>query len=102
MQETFLNPTVIFGMFNLVAYVVTIAIAFTKLGGRMDVIVTRLTSVEVDVRSLGATDRRISVIEERQTSHARMITNVQDDIQALRKGDGFITSHRKGVDGEYK
>ncbi len=101
MQEMFSNPTIIFGLFNLVAYVVTIAIAFTKLGGRMDVIVTRLTTVEVDLRNLAATDRRISVIEERQASHARMINNVQEDVQSLRKGEGFISSHRKSVDGEY-
>lgn len=101
MESIFNNPTVIFGLFNLVAYVVTIAIAFTKLGGRMDVISTRLTSVEMDVRNLAATDRRIAVIEERQTSHARMITNSMEDIQSLRKGEGFISGHRTRVDGEY-
>ncbi len=101
MESMFNNPTVVFGLFNLVAYVVTIAIAFTKLGGRMDVISARLTSVEVDVRNLAATDRRIAVIEERQSSHARMITNSMEDIQALRKGEGFISSHRKSIDGEY-
>ena len=101
MQEAFSNPAIVFGLFNLVAYVVTITIAFTKLGGRMDVIVTRLTSVEVDVRNLGATDRRISVIEERQNSHAKMITNMQEDIQSLRKGEGYIRGHRSSIDGEY-
>lgn len=101
MESMFSNPTVIFGLFNLAAYVVTIAIAFTKLGGRMDVISTRLTNVEMDVRNLAATDRRIAVIEERQTSHARMITNSMEDIQSLRKGEGFISGHRSRVDGEY-
>lgn len=101
MKEALSDPSVLFGLFNLVAYIVTITIAFTKLGGRMDVIVTRLTSVEVDVRNLSATDRRISVIEERQNSHAKMITNSQEDIQSLRKGEGFISGHRRGVDGEY-
>lgn len=99
------NPmvvTIAFGLCNLAAYLVTIAIAFTKLGGRMDVIVSRLTTVEHDVRSLAATDRRIAVIEERQTSHARMITNQQEDIQSLRKGEGFIqSSRRSSIDGEY-
>ena len=102
MQELVSNPAVIFGLFNLVAYVVTIAIAFTKLGGRMDVIVTRLKSVEDDIRELASTDRRLSVIEERQNSHAKMLTNSQEDIQSLRKGDGFIRGHRTSVEGEYK
>lgn len=95
------NPAIVFGLFNLVAYVVTIAIAFSKLGGRMDVIVNRLEMVEGDVKSLAATDRRLAVIEERQSAHARMITNVQEDIQSLRKGEGFISAHRRGIDGEY-
>jgi hypothetical protein len=101
MKEAFSDPAVLFGLFNLAAYVVTIAIAFTKLGGRMDVIVTRLTSVEVDVRNLGATDRRLAVIEERQSSHDKQITTLLEDISQLRKGAGFITGHRTRVDGEY-
>jgi hypothetical protein len=101
MKEAFGDPSVLFGLFNLAAYIVTIAIAFTKLGGRMDVIVTRLSSVESDVKNLSATDRRIAVIEERQGSHAKLINTALEDISSLRKGEGFITGHRTRVDGEY-
>jgi predicted nucleic acid-binding Zn-ribbon protein len=95
------NPAILFGIFNLAAYIVTIAIAFTKLGGRMDVMSSRLKTVEDDLRELAATDRRLSVIEERQTNHARMQTQLMDEIQHLRKGEGFIQSRRSSVDGEY-
>jgi hypothetical protein len=30
-----------------------------------------------------------------------MLTTAQRDISDLRRGEGFITSHRKSVDGEY-
>lgn len=95
------NPAILFGLFNLAAYVVTIAIAFTKLGGRQDVMSARLKNIETDMHDLKTTDRRLSVIEERQTNHARMQTQLMDEIQHLRKGEGFIQSRRSSVDGEY-
>ena len=95
MWEPSVVVSLVFGLFNVVVVIVTVTIAVTKLGGKIDVVNTRLGAVEKDVVELKNSDRRLLVMEERQTNHAKMISIVQEDNQLLRTD---IQSLRLGID----
>jgi hypothetical protein len=84
---------IVFGIVNLIAMIVAITVAFSKLGARLDVLNVKVTSVTHDVSDLKTTDRRLAVIEERQNNQSSMIVNAQKDVQELR---GEVSDLRKG------
>ena len=77
-------------------------VAFTRIGGRIDLLSLRLGSVEEAVKASRDVSKTIATIEERLTNHVTMLTTAQRDISDLRRGQGFIQGNRTGVDGEYK
>lgn len=90
------DPSISFGaILNAVALIIGFSIAFTRIGGRIDLLSQRLGSVEEVVKSTTAIRSEIAAMQER-------LTTAQRDITELRHGDGFITGHsRKGIDGQY-
>ena len=44
---------------------------------------------------------RFAVLEGRVTNHGAMIAVIHQDIDGLRRGNGFIRGHSGGLDGEY-
>jgi hypothetical protein len=96
------DPSITMGaILNAGVLLIGFVVAFTRIGGRIDLLAQRLKSVEDAVRSTGDFDKRIATLEERITNHVRMLTTAQSDISDLRRGKGFIAGNRQSVDGEY-
>lgn len=89
------DPSISFGtILNALALLIGFTIAFTRIGGRIDLLTQRLESVEDTVKAAADIRSEIATIKEQ-------VTTTQRDIANLRRGEGFITSHRKSVDGQY-
>jgi hypothetical protein len=96
------DPTITFGaILNAGVLLVGFVVAFTRIGGRIDLLSMRLGSVEEAVKAQRDVDARIATVEERLTNHVTMLTTAQRDISDLRRGNGFIRTPRDRVDGEY-
>ncbi len=95
------DPTITSGaVLNALVLLVGFVVAFTRIGGRIDLLSQRLKTVEETLKKLSDNNTRIAIMEERVTNHSKMITAVQQEIADLRRGTGFIKGHR-GIDGEY-
>jgi hypothetical protein len=96
------NPEITYGaILNAVVLLIGFVGAFTRIGGRIDLLAQRLEAVEKKIDTAADHDKRVSILEERVTNHVKMLTTAQRDISDMRRGEGFITGYRKGVDGEY-
>ncbi len=96
------DPSITLGaILNAAVLLVGFVVAFTRIGGRIDLLSLRLVSVEEAVKGSSSTDKRLAIVEERQVNHGTNLTTVQRDISDLRRGKGFISGNRPGVDGEY-
>lgn len=97
------DPSITAGaILNAGVLLVGFVVAFTRIGGRIDLLSLRMAAVEDAVRASSDQDKRLATLEERLTNHVSMLTTAQRDISDLRRGKGFITSHRTSIDGEYK
>lgn len=95
------DPTITSGaILNAIVLLVGFVVAFTRIGGRIDLLSQRLKAVEEAIKESSDNHTRIAILETRVTNHGNMITAVQADISDLRRGVGFVKGHR-GVDGEY-
>ena len=96
------NPEITLGaILNAGVLLVGFVVAFTRIGGRIDLLAQRLGAVETAIKDTRDFEKRLTINEERITNHGRTLTTLQQDVSDLRRGEGFITSHRKSVDGEY-
>ena len=96
------DPSITLGaLLNAVALLVGFVVAFTRIGGRIDLLSQRMVAVEETVKGARTSDTRLVILEERVTNHGTTIATAQRDISDLRHGKGWITDHRKGIDGEY-
>lgn len=96
------DPTITFGaILNAAVLLVGFVVAFTRIGGRIDLLAQRLKAVEDTLKDTKDFEKRLTINEERITNHGRSITTIQQDVSDMRRGEGFIAGHRKSVDGEY-
>jgi hypothetical protein len=96
------DPSITMGaILNAGVLLVGFVVAFTRIGGRLDMLSQRIEAMEEAVRDHRDFDRRLTTTEERLTNHVRMLTAAQQDIADMRRGQGFIKGHRKSIDGEY-
>lgn len=97
------DPTITFGaVVNALVLLVGFAVAFTRIGGRIDLLTQRLASVEERIKEIGNVGTRIAVMESIVGSHSKMISALQDEINDLRHGRGFVQNRSVGgLDGEY-
>jgi hypothetical protein len=96
------DPTITSGsLINALVLLVGFVVAFTRIGGRIDLLSQRLKTVEEALTKLTDDGTRLAILEERVTNHGKMITTAQQVIEDLRHGKGFITSNRSTVNGEY-
>lgn len=96
------DPTVTLGaLLNLGGIVSVGLIYLIRMEGKMNVFAVRIGKLEETVSALVKTDVRLATIEERLKNHVAMLTTVQRDVSDLRRGDGWITKPRGGIDGEY-
>ena len=85
------DPTVSLGaLLNAGVLVVGFTVAFTRLGGRIDLLSQRVGAVEEYMRQARDFSSRIAVMETRQATHGQMIANTQQDLRELKHGDGFV------------
>lgn len=91
--------------------IISFAVAFTKLGGRIDLLKTdlngrldllgqRVQGIEERMKSQADVTTRVAVLEVRQASDSRMLSELSGVVSELRHGQGFVQG-RRGVDGEY-
>lgn len=96
------DPTLNWGaILNASILVAGFIVAFTRIGGRIDLLSLRLKAVEDAIKCHSDNNTRISILEERVTNHGKMIATNQSVIEDLRRGTGFITKRRDSIDGEY-
>ena len=101
-SDTMFDPTVTLGaILNAGIIFVGFVVAFTRIGGRLDLLAQHMGMVEKSLEAKGDLDRRIATVEERLTNHVNMLTLIQKDVHDLRRGDGWIRSSRRTIDGEY-
>lgn len=104
-----LDPTISYGAIimtitlfgGFVSTIVTIAIAFTKVGGRLDLLAHRVFGVEQKVEGISTIPTRVAILETNQANHGQLIAAAQKNVDGLRRGEGWITHPRDRVDGEY-
>lgn len=102
MSELTFDPTITSGaVLNAVVLLVGFVVAFTRIGGRIDLLTQRLKTVEEALKKLSDNDTRVAILEERVTNHGKMIATNQTIIEDLRRGKGFIAGARQSVNGEY-
>jgi len=79
----------------VVSNAVMITVAFQKLRGDVGIISVKVSAVETDIIDLKNTDRRLSVLEDRQQNMTADLSLVKKDNQLIRTE---IQSLRLGVD----
>ena len=96
------DPTITWGaILNAVVLLAGFIAAFTRIGGRIDLLAQRLKAVEDAIKEQSNNNTRIAILEERVTNHGKMIATNQTVIEDLRHGKGFVTGPRQSVDGAY-
>lgn len=96
------DPTISWGaILNATVLLLGFVVAFTRIGGRIDLLAQRLKAVEEAIKQQSNNNTRIAIFEERVTNHGKMIAASQQDISDLRRGSGFIPAHRQSIDGEH-
>jgi hypothetical protein len=105
--DTTINLPVVVGV---LVWLATIVIAWTKFGGRIDIIELRVSHMEKTLEAIAKTlelfqsnEKTLVTIQLQlatiQSSHATLNSTVED----LRRGEGWITGPRRGnLEGEYK
>lgn len=98
LEMNFIDP-------NLIVVVVTNVVLATifiiRLEGKIKGVSENVGRVETDVKALNATDKRLSVMEERVNNLVSMLSTALKTIEDLRRGVGFIKTERASVDGSY-
>lgn len=77
-------------------------IAFTKMGGRLDLLTLRIKAVEEALKSQSDVVTRVAIIETRQAAQDQLIATQGKEMSDLRRGRGFVQDRSAGgIDGEY-
>lgn len=96
-------------VFGAIVWVVTLAVAWTKFGGRMDMLEFRVKMVEdaLDkiaqvLEKFSANEKDMALLKQEVAALRVDYTTLHSTVEGLRKGEGFIQSPRRSnVDGEY-
>jgi pyruvate/2-oxoglutarate dehydrogenase complex dihydrolipoamide dehydrogenase (E3) component len=96
-------------VFGAVVWAITIAIAWTKFGSRMDMLEFRIKLLEDAVLSIkavlekfSANEKAVALLQVEVTALHADYTELLKTVEGLRRGEGFIQAHRRAnVDGEY-
>ena len=96
------DPTITFGaVLNAGVLLVGFVVAFTRIGGRIDLLAQRVGAMEETIKTSSGMATRVAIVETQQAAQASTIAAIQTELADLRRGKGFITSHRQSIDGEY-
>lgn len=100
------------GMFNLivglVVWLVTIAIAWARIGGRIDMLTLRVSNIEEALKKIAdvltiqhANEKAQIATGEQIASLQKEVTMLHATVEGLRRGEGYITTRRASIEGEY-
>jgi hypothetical protein len=92
-----------------IIWFITIAVAWTKFGGRMDLLELRMDNVEKAMIKIADTmallnknETELLLLKQEVAAMQQNITTLHSTVELLRRGDGFITGPRRGnILGEY-
>jgi uncharacterized coiled-coil protein SlyX len=80
-----------------------------KFGGRLSMLEYRVKAIEDTLKilsdtlkSIAETDKKMAVMDQRQLALESSHATVLDAVEGLRRGEGYITTRRSNIDGEYK
>lgn len=101
-----INLTTIIGV---IVWLVTLAIAWTKFGGRIDMLELRVTNIEKAVEKIAITletfqnnQKLLILMEQSIATMQKQHQTLHDTVEELRRGQGWISGARRtSVDGEY-
>ena len=86
---------------------VTLAVAWTKLGGRLDMLEYRVEAIENTLKLIATAiekfsnnERLLALIEQRLETTEQHYISLQETVDRLRRGQGW-EQDRTAVDGEY-
>ena len=96
-------------LFGAIIWVITLAVAWTKFGGRMDILEFRIDLVEktliriADVlEKFNLNEREVALLKQEVSALQVDYSVLHATVEGLRKGEGFIQAPRRtNVDGEY-
>lgn len=96
-------------VFGTVVWAITIAIAWTKFGSRMDMLEFRvklvedtLLSIKVILEKFSSSEKAVALLQVEVAGLHADVAALLVTIEGLRRGEGYIQSPRRGnVDGEY-
>lgn len=89
--------------------VVTLTLAWSKLGGRLTMLEYRVTTIETTLKDISTVlktfstnEKELALTKQTLTSHEAQIALLQEAIEGLRRGEGYIIGPRRGnLEGEY-
>ncbi|MDI3563570.1 hypothetical protein [Bradyrhizobium sp. Arg816] len=95
---------------GVVIWTVTLAVAWTKFGGRMDMLEFRVGLVEDALGKIAAVldkfsanEREVALLKQEVSALQVDYSTLHATVEGLRKGEGFIQNPRRSnIDGEYK
>lgn len=101
-----INLTTIIG---IAVWLVTLAVAWTKFGGRIDMIELRVKNVEDAIRTIAETlamfnknETQLALIQQTLATLQKDHVMLHETVELLRRGEGFITGPRRGnIEGAY-
>lgn len=101
-----INLTTIIGV---AVWIITMAIAWTKFGGRMDLLELRVSHVEsamekiaTALEMLAGSEKSLVLIHEQISTLQRDLSTLHATVEQMRVGEGFISGPRRGnMQGEY-
>lgn len=96
-------------VFGAVVWAITLAVAWTKFGGRMDMLEFRVELVEKTLVRIAEVLEKFNVNEREVALMKQEVSALQVDystlhatVEGLRRGEGFIQAPRRAnIDGEY-
>lgn len=97
-------------LFGVVIWAVTLAVAWTKFGGRMDMLEFRVGLVETALEKIAdvlekfsTNERDVALLKQEVSALQVDYSTLHSTVEGLRKGEGYIQQPRRGnIDGEYK
>lgn len=96
-------------LFGTIIWVITLAVAWTKFGGRMDMLEFRVKLVEDTLAKIAAVlekfttnEKEVALLKQEVVALQENYSSLHSTVEGLRKGEGFIQAPRRAnVDGEY-
>lgn len=101
-----INLTTIVG---IIVWLVTLAIAWTKFGGRIDMLELRVSNIEKAMEKIANSletfqnnEKMLLLMEQQVATVQKQHAALNETVEMLRRGEGWITGPRRhSVEGEY-